>query len=56
MHDYAKKYKKLNENQRIMLRRRGLDPKNYLLIKNTYTSLYLKDLRSGLVKIILKYH
>lgn len=45
---------KLTSNQIIMLRRRGLDPKNYVLLKSTYSSLYLRDLRDGSLKIIQK--
>ena len=56
MPEQVRKYKKLNTNQCVMLRRRGLNPKNYMVIKDTYTSLYLKDLRNGSVKIISKYH
>ena len=48
--------KKLNTNQCIMLRRRGLDPKNYVVIKDTYTTLYLRDIRDGSIKLISKYN
>ena len=37
-----------------MLRLRGLKVKNYTLIKETYTSLYLRDKRDGSVKVITK--
>ena len=50
------KHKKPNTNQCTMLRRRGLDPRNYVVVKDTYTSLYLRDLRDGSVKIITKYN
>lgn len=46
----------LTSNQRQMLRIRGLDPKNYTLVKDTYTSLYLRDKRDGSIKILTKYH
>ena len=39
-----------------MLHRRGLKVKNYTLIKETYTSLYLRDKRDGSVKILTKHH
>ena len=50
------KYKKLNNNQCVMLRRRGLDPTNYVVLRETYVSLYLRDVRDGSVKIIMKYN
>lgn len=50
----SEKNKKLTSNHIAMLRRRGLDPKNYEVIKDTYSSLYLRDLRTGAIKIITK--
>lgn len=50
----TKKTTTLTNNHRVMLRRRGLDPKNYEFLKETYASLYLRDKRSGKVKIICK--
>lgn len=44
----------LTSNHRVMLRRRGLDPANFELIKETYGSLYLRDKRDGSTKIIYK--
>ena len=44
----------LTYNQKTMLRRRGLDPENYVIVKNTYSSLYLRDRRDGSLKIIFK--
>jgi len=41
-------------NQKHMLRLRGLDPKNYLLLRNTYAALWLRDIRDGSMKIINK--
>ena len=43
-----------NRNQKDMIKRRGLDPEDYLVLKDTFASLYLKDLRNGRVKIIYK--
>ena len=43
-----------NSNQSSVIRRRGLDPNNYVVIKETYTTLYLRDQRTGAVKIITK--
>lgn len=54
MSSKSKKYKRPNGNQRVMLRRRGLDPDNYLVIKDTYSSLYLQDQRNGTIKILAK--
>ena len=48
------KEKRLSSAQYQMLRRRGLNPKNYTLIKDTYTSVYLRDKRDGSVKILYK--
>lgn len=56
MRKFKMKYKRLNNNQCTMLRRRGLDPQNYVVIKDTYTTLYLRDIRDGSVKIITKYN
>ena len=39
---------------RVMLIRRGLNPDNYALIKETYSSLYLRDIRDRSLKIIFK--
>ena len=44
----------LDNNQKMMLRRRGLDPKDYVLVKSTYGSLYVKNIHTGVVKIIYK--
>ena len=41
-------------NQKIMLRRRGLDPKNFIFVKETYGVLYVRDIRSGKIKPINK--
>ena len=41
-------------NQLTMLRRRGLDPKDYVLVKNTYGALYIKNVNTGVTKIIYK--
>ena len=34
-------------NQKVILRRRGLDPKNYEFVKSTYAVLYVRDVRTG---------
>ena len=45
---------KMNGNQRKMILRRNLDPNNYDVIKETYSSLYLRDRRTGKVMILYK--
>ena len=40
----------------FLMRRRGLSPKNYTLIKETYAALWLRDKRDGSIKILTKYH
>lgn len=37
-----------------MMRRRGLDHKNYTLVKETLTTLWLRDKRDGSIKILSK--
>lgn len=51
-----KDMKRPNSDQCVMIRRRGMDPKNYRVIKDTYVSLYLYDLRFKKVKILYKYN
>lgn len=41
-------------NQKVILRRRGLDPKNYEFVKSTYAVLYVRDVRTGKIKPINK--
>lgn len=41
-------------NQKEMIKRRGLNPADYIVLKDTFASLYLKDLRNGRIKIIYK--
>ena len=36
------------------LRRRGLDPKDYVFVKETYGALYVRNIHTGIVKIINK--
>lgn len=48
--------KTLTSNQREMLRRRSLDPKNYEFVKETYCSLYVRDIRTGKNLIIFKHN
>ena len=36
------------------LRRRGLDPKDYVFVKETYGALYIRNIHTGVIKIINK--
>jgi hypothetical protein len=47
--------KKLSYNHKEMLRKRGRDPKNYVFLKNTYTTVYFRDIRTGKILPVLKY-
>ena len=49
-----KNTKKFKSHHYQMLKIRGLDPKNFTLVKDTYTSLYLRDKRDGSIKILYK--
>lgn len=44
----------LKKHQEDMLRRRGKNPKNYMVLKNTFTSLYLLDVRDRSICILYK--
>lgn len=44
----------LKKHHYIMLRRRGLDPKNFEMVKETYGSVYFRDRRNGTIKIVNK--
>ena len=48
MHD------KPNKLQAELLRRRGLDPKDYVVIRVLYDSVWFKNIHTGYVKIIDK--
>ena len=45
---------KLTYRQRELLRRRGMDPNRYVLVRDLYSTLYLKDTVTGKIKIITK--
>lgn len=45
---------KFTSNQKAMLRRRGLDPKDYEPIKETYGALYIKNIHTGVTKVLNK--
>ena len=38
------------------LQRRGLDPKDYVFVKETYAALYIRNIHTGIVKIINKHN
>lgn len=50
-----KDLKKPSHHQREILTRRQLNPANYLVIKDTYRSLYLWDIQRGKIKLITKH-
>ncbi len=50
------KGKKLTANQKTMIRRRGMIPENYRLLKDTHAALYLLDLRYNKVKVVHKWN
>ena len=45
---------KLNARQRELLRRRGLNPNDYVLVRALYGSLFLRNIRTGKIKILDK--
>ena len=45
---------KLTYRQRELLRRRGMNPDNYVLVRALYSTLYLRDIKTGKIKIITK--
>lgn len=49
-----KKTATLTSNQKVILRRRGLDPKYFEFVRSTYAVLYVRDVRTGKIKPINK--
>ena len=43
-------------NQRTMIKRRGLNPDHYVVIKDLYSALWIKNIFTGSVKILNKYN
>ena len=43
-------------SHKTSLRRRGLDPKDYIFVKETYGTLYIRNIHTGIVKIINKHN
>lgn len=52
----AEKIIPFTNTHKTMLRRRGLDPKNFVFVKETYGTLYVRDIRTGIVKILNKHN
>lgn len=46
--------KQFNKNHKVSLTRRGLDPKDYVFVKETYCALYVRNIHTGVLKIINK--
>lgn len=44
--------KPLNYVQREALRRRSLKPEDYVLVKETYTTWYLRNIHTGIIKLV----
>lgn len=47
-------YIKLNYNQERMLRVRGLNPKDWVFVRESYVSLYVRNIHNGQIKVINK--
>lgn len=41
-----------NKRQAELIRRHGLEPKNYAVMKELNYSIYLRDRRNGMIKIL----
>ena len=41
-------------SHKTSLRRRGMDPKDYVFVKETCCALYVRNIHTGVVKIINK--
>jgi hypothetical protein len=48
--------KKFTDSHKKSMRCRGLDPKDYVFVKETYVSLYIRNIHTGVVKIIYKHN
>jgi hypothetical protein len=47
---------KFTDSHKKSMRCRGLDPKDYVFVKETYVSLYIRNIHTGVVKIIYKHN
>lgn len=48
--------KKMTGNQKAMLKRRGMDPNHYVVVKDIYSALWVKNIFTGSVKILNKHN
>ena len=48
--------KKLTSNHKTILRRRGMNPDHYVVVKELYGSLWVKNIHTGNVKVINKHN
>jgi hypothetical protein len=48
--------KKLTSNQKTMLKRRGMNPEDFVVVKDLYSSLWIKNIHTGQVKILNKHN
>ena len=48
--------KKPHGNQRTMIRRRGMNPDHYVVVKDLYSALWIKNIYTGSVKILNKHN
>lgn len=46
--------KKPDKNQRVVLRRRGMNPDDYVVVKELYGSVWFKNIHTGMIKIVNK--
>ena len=51
-----KKRQKFKSSHYQMMKIRGLNPKNFEFVKETYCSLYVRDMRTGKIFIIFKHN
>ncbi len=47
---------KLTSNQKAMLKRRGMNPDHYVVVKDLYSALWVKNVYTGVVKILNKHN
>jgi hypothetical protein len=47
---------KLTSNQKAMLKRRGMNPDHYVVVKDLFSALWVKNIYTGAVKILNKHN
>jgi hypothetical protein len=47
---------KLSRAQLDALRKRSLNPQDYVLVKESYTTWYFRNIHTGLIKPVLRYN